>query len=378
MSAGLRRYFAVGVAAMMVLLPSVGQGQVSMVFTWNQPDMQTFFVADFIDLAQETVDTSTHPDLFTAILTNTSAVTQQVAVRITFSVENLSAGGLPETIDGLAWVQTTLFDVDAGAPRVFSNRDLAQQGSDIGIENSDYNADATDELQDLILQTGLLPSGRYIFDIELLDSGLQVISTQQIIRWVSNPTRIDLLGPGAEFGQSLPVVATSTPQFFWSTDAAATGISTRFQVRVVKTEGASSAEEAMSGFAVWEEDITDQMTAIYPSSVSAIQLESGVTYAWQAKRYIETSSGTVEIESPIFWFKMEDPSAGVVGATVDEEVNQMIDQIQEMQGVGSQLEGFQPTGQVIVDGQPMNLNSLRNLLEQVLSGQLQVGSIIIR
>lgn len=182
MSAGLRRYLAVGVVAMMVLLPSVGRSQVSMTFTWNQLDMQTFYVADFIDMAQETFDTSTHPDLFTAILTNTTAVTQQVAIRITFSVENLSAGGLPDSIDPLAWIQTTLFDVDTGAPRVFTNRDLAQQGNDIGIQDSDYNADATDELQDLILQTGLLPSGQYIFNIELLDASLQQISTQQIVR----------------------------------------------------------------------------------------------------------------------------------------------------------------------------------------------------
>lgn len=195
---------------------------------------------------------------------------------------------------------------------------------------------------------------------------------------MSNPTRVDLVGPGDEFGQTLPIVATSTPQFFWSTDASAIGINTRFQIRVVKVEAASSAEEAMSAFAVWEDEIDNQMTAIYPSSVEAIQLEAGASYAWQVKRYVETSSGTAEIESTIFWFKIEDPAAGVIGASVDEEVDQMIDQIQEMQGVGDQLAGFQPTGQVIVDGQPMNLNALRNLLEQVLSGQIQIVTIIIR
>jgi len=377
MSAGSRRYLAVGAAAMMLLLPTVGRAQVTMVFTWNQPDMQTFFVADFIDLAQETFDTSSHPDLFTAVLTNTSGVTRNVAVRITFGAENLSAGNLASSYPNLASIETTVFEVPPTG-RIFTNRDIADQGSDIGIENSDYDSDATNDLQDLILQTGLLPTGQYIFDIELLDASLQLISTQQIVRWASNPTRADLVGPGDEFGQTLPVVATSTPQFFWSTDATATGITTRFQIRVVKVEDATSAEEAMSAFAVWEEQVTGQMTAIYPPSVAAIQLEAGASYAWQVMRQVETSSGTVDIESPIFWFKMEDPAAGVVGATVDEEVDQMIDAIQDMQGVGDQLAGFQPTGQVLVDGQPMNLNALRNLLESVLNGQLQIGTIIIR
>ena len=67
MNTGSRRYLAVGVAAVMVLLPSVGRGQVTLDFTWNQLDMQTFFVADFIDLAQESYDVSSHPELFTAI-----------------------------------------------------------------------------------------------------------------------------------------------------------------------------------------------------------------------------------------------------------------------------------------------------------------------
>ncbi len=391
MSAGSRRYLAVGVFATLVLLPSVGRGQVSITFIWNQPFMETFFVADFIDMAQETGDTSSHPDLFTAVLTNSNPfVTQQVVVKITFSIYNLNAAGLSENMEGLAWLQTKLISLDdpdnplSPSPRIFTNRDLAQQGSDIEIDQSDYDSGATDELQDLILQTGLLPSGHYVFIVELLDASLQPIQTPiQIDRWVRNPTRVDLIGPGDEFGQTLPVVATGTPQFFWSTDASwttnpsATGL-TRFQIRVVKVEDATSAEEAMSAFAVWEEVILDQTTAIYPSSVAAIQLEAGASYAWQVLRSVETSSGSVDIESPIYWFKMEDPAAGVVGATVDEEVNQMIDQIQEMQGVGDQLEGYRPTGQVLVDGQPMNLNALRNLLEQVLNGQLQIITIIIR
>jgi hypothetical protein len=377
MSAGPRRYLAVGAFALLLCLPSVGRGQVALDFTWNQLDMQTFFVADFIDLAQETYDVSSHPELFTAILTNTSGVSQYVAVRITFGVENLNAGNLAESYPGLAMIETTVFEVPATG-RIFTNRDISDQASDIGILDSTVDEDATGDLKDLILQTGLLPSGRYIFDIELLDAERQLIQVLQRTRWVSNPTRVDLVGPGDEFGQTLPVVATSTPQFFWSTDATASTINTRFQIRVVRVEDATSAEEAMSAFAVWEEEVTNRMTAVYPSSVDAIPLEAGASYAWQVLRIVETSSGSVDIESPIYWFKMEDPAAGVIGASVDEEVDQMIDQIQEMQGVGDQLEGYRPTGQVIVDGQPMNLNALRNLLEQVLNGQLQIGTIIIR
>ena len=134
----------------------------------------------------------------------------------------------------------------------------------------------------------------------------------------------------------------------------------------------------MQGYAVWEASVENQTTEIYPSSVAAIALDPSATYAWQVKRLVETSSGTQELESQIFWFKMEDPESGVVGANVDDEVSQMIDQIQDIQGVSGELEGFTPTGQVLIDGRPVDLNALRELLELVLGGQLQITSIIIR
>jgi len=360
--------------------PAHGRAQVTVNFIWHQLDMQTFYVADFIDLAQESVDTSLHPDLFTVVLTNTTAMPQQISLKVTMRIDNLSA--LQLSGQEMASAQSYLATLAANEIVQIRNRDLSQEGQRFSIDpsKSSYDEDTLRDLQDLILQSGLLPSGTYTFLVEVLNQYDQPIPGATFTHpiFVSNPTRVDLVGPGITFGGTLPIIATNTPQFFWSTDAIGSVLNSRFQIRVVKVEGAASAEEAMQGFAVWEKFVENQTTEIYPSSVEAIALEAGETYAWQVERLVETSSGTHEIWSDIFWFRLEDPTAGIIGAGIEEEVSQMVDQIQDLQGVAGELEGYQPTGQVLVDGRPMDLNALRNLLEQVLSGQIQIITIIIR
>ena len=382
MRTGPRWCLACGLVAALFLLPSQGRAQVIVNFIWHQPDMQTFYVADFIDLAQESIDTSTMSDLFTVVITNAIVPPQDqiVSLKVSLRIQNLAALQLSDS--DLAWAQSLPFTLQASEVLHVSNRDLGQEGSRVSIDSGESGFDETtgEALQDLILQTGLLPSGTFVFDIAMYDEFdqpiLGAIDTHRLI--VSNPTRVDLVGPGTEFGGNLPVIATETPQFFWSPDAFVSGLTSRFRIRVVKVEGAASAEEAMQGYATWEKTVEDQTTEIYPSSVEAIALEPGQTYAWQVERLVETSSGTHELQSDIFWFKLEDPSAGIVGAGVEEEVSTMITQIQDLQGLSSELEGYQPTGMVLVDGKPTDLNALRNLLEQVLNGQIQIFTIIIR
>ncbi len=380
MRTGSRWCLACGLVAALQLLPSQGRAQVIVTFIWHQPDMQTFYVADFIDLAQESIDTSMMSDLFTVVIRNTSVIAREVSLKVTLRIGNLAA--LQLSGNTLAWAQSQPFTLEALEELHVSNRDLGKEGSRFSIDSGKSGFDETtgEELQDLILQSGLLPSGTFIFDVAILDESDQPIPgasfTHSII--VSNPSRVDLVGPGTEFGGSLPVIATDTPQFFWSTDASATGLTLRFRIRVAKVEGAASAEEAMQGYATWEKIVENQTTEIYPSSIEAIALEAGQTYAWQVERLVETSSGTHELQSDIFWFMLENPSAGFVGVGIEEEVSTMIALVQDLQGLSSELEGYQPTGMVLVDGKPTDLNALRNLFEQVLSGQIQIATIIIR
>ena len=142
----------------------------------------------------------------------------------------------------------------------------------------------------------------------------------------------------------------------------------------------------------WDDAQFDLVGAVEPTPTNCSRLDElrarGVRVYTSLESFYEASwADLVVIASPIHCHCAQTCSALLRGshvlcekppAATVQEVDQMIEQIQEMQGVSDQLEGYRPTGQVIVDGQPMNLNALRNLLEQVLNGQLQIITIIIR
>jgi hypothetical protein len=365
MRATRRRHLLGLVAAVLVLWPAVAGAQVSVLFTWNQPNIQSFYLSDF-----DPSDTAVHPDLFTLQILNSTGLDQVISLRFYILA---GMGGATQ----LVTASTDPFTLGAGGLMV-TNRDLSQVGQDYTLSDYDVDTDAAEEIVNQLLETGVLPSDTYTFRLEVYSEVEALMGSGEYALVVSNPSRVDLFGPGGEFGGTLPVIATSNPQFFWSSDAMGGTASTRFSLKVVRVDDATSGEEAIDGFAVWQAAVTDQTTTIYPASVEAIPLEAGSSYAWQVTRIVETSGGEREIESEIFWFKLEDPAGGIFGASVDEEVAAMLQQIASLQGVGSEIEGFTPIGTVLVDGRPVNLNGLRELLRRILSGEIQVTSIIIR
>ena len=169
MRAGSRWCQAFGLVATLLLLPSQGRAQVSVTFIWHQPDMQTFYVADFIDLAQESIDTSMMADLFTVRIHNTTVTAREVSLKVTLRIENLAALQLSGST--LAWAQSLPFTLGALEELHVSNRDLGQEGSRVSIDSGESGFDETtgEALQDLILQTGLLPSGTFVFDVAIHD-----------------------------------------------------------------------------------------------------------------------------------------------------------------------------------------------------------------
>ena len=179
-----------------------------------------------------------------------------------------------------------------------------------------------------------------------------------------NPTRVQLLTPGRPFGEPPEIVSSSSPRFQWSADEELlTGAS--YRIQVVSVDGAASAEEALQGFAAWDAAVSGT-TALYPGSVSAIPLVAGATYAWQVTREVTTSGGSQTLTSPIYAFRMANASGGASSAgnqsAGDLGANVQLDALAQALGFDSQLAGFKPTGQIIVDGRPLSVANLEALL----------------
>ena len=350
---------------MAALLTSPAGAQVRVTTQWLFP-VETVYAADFVPFS-----VGQQPDFLGITLMNGAASPQSVVLQLIVRQERPSSRLLFEGI-------TDPF-VLRGSVRRITNRDLASQNSDVSIKSYDI-ASAAEDLAETVARTGRFPSGTYVFQTRVTMPGGMVLDEDEVRVDLVNPTRLELLTPGRPFGDQPEVVNASAPRFQWSTDEGLVGGSQQYRIRVVPANASASPEEAMQGFASWEA-VTSATTAIYPGSVSAIPLVPGNTYAWQVTRDVLTSGGTQLLDSPIYWFKMaggtgEGSTGG--GAAADVGRDTQLYQLLQRLGLGGDLAGFRPTGQILVDGSPVSIENLEALLRAILSGDVAVRTITVR
>ena len=364
------RYFT---AAAFLLPALVGhtelRGQaVGVNLNWLYP-AESIFLSDF-----DPFSPGNQPDLFAINIVGGSGQSVILEIEVTMihpSQVNIFRG------------TTNAFSLPLG--RTLTNRDLATRDQPWSVREFDLYQDASG-LNETLRQTGRFPAGRYRFRVQLRSPGTfgTILGEATIVRELSNPTRIDLLGPGVRFGATPTIVTSPAPRFLWSADAgmAAMDDSYRpYRIRVSRVDGAASAEEAIEGFPVWDEN-TAATSAVYPGSASAIPLDPGATYAWQVVREVRTSGGTEEIESPIYWFRMAPPTGsttgGVGGTGAEESAAAQIQYLADLFGLGGEVEGFEPRGTIFVDGVPMPIENFMALLRRIVSGEATVHSITVQ
>jgi len=142
-------------------------------------------------------------------------------------------------------------------------------GRDVSI--TDYSiAEDGNELRDQIAQTGRVPSGTYVFVVEVRRPLGVLLGRGEGRVQIGNPSRVLLLSPGTPLGVTPPTVNTTALRFIWTTDGAVA--QSLYSLRVVRTDGAVSPEEAMQGRAVWQATTTAS-SELYPASAVAERLE---------------------------------------------------------------------------------------------------------
>jgi hypothetical protein len=360
---GCRSCLAMGavIAGTLSLAPPA-DAQVRVSLGWLSP-AEVVFISDFNPFS-----TGRQPDLMGITLQSGSVGSQNVVLEL--SIHMLE----PQSVMVFRG-RTGPFVLDQ-AVRSLTNRDMATPGRDVSIIDFELGRRA-EEIGDRMLETGRFPAGLYSFDLEVRTPQGIVLDRGELLRELTNPTRVELVAPGVPFGDPPPTVTSPSPRFLWGTDGDQFLGGAEYRIRVVPVYDDASPEAAMQGFAAWESLVTGP-TALYPGSSEALRLASGTLYAWQVTRRVRTSAGVEDLESPIYWFRMAGRSSTAAGGGAQAVLLRQLRQLADRTGVGEDLGDFEPAGTFVLDGRAISAEDAQRLLQAVLDGTIPLGSIVIR
>ena len=255
--------------------------------------------------------------------------------------------------------------------KYLTNQTLLSNDSEYSLKGIDIS-DATEELKDQVLATGKLPSGVYKFFVEVLDfdSDNSYDIAEEFIQ-IGAPTILDLISPGTAADQpEVQEIFTSLPFFLWESNAP------KFEITVCeKMEMNSDPVDVMRNEPRLQTIVENQTFFQYPAD--AWELNEGRTYYWQVVALLPSSSGEIRLESEILGFKIGSSSSGSSSIEHQQLLNnlqlilnsQLFDQFF---GEGGPLYGFTFTGVVMLNGEPVKIQDLNDLITQIFQGKIKI------
>ena len=286
------------------------------------------------------------------------------------------------------------------------NRDVSAQTTVLYDMGSPPNpVTMTGELIDIInpadseaiissmLTSGKISDGNYSFELTVSagyePDALTIAAEESKTIVVSTPVSITLENPGGALADTLDnLLYTTFPIFQWHSQTCG-GCQTFIRVGEFIPTVHSSLEDAIEEQRVlpfdqsqiWE-PIGNATSFQYPFS-GAYPLEEGKVYAWQVRVTLPTTTGSDEMQSSIFAFKLG--TSGQI-ETTPELTNALLIALQQTLGDGqfnalfsneSPLSGYIPSGGVEINNVSVDEASVTYILNQIMNNDIEIINIQI-
>jgi hypothetical protein len=285
--------------------------------------------------------------LFTINLTVVPAG-QSLDVTMTITLDAMLATG--ESFPNAAFIQTNPFTINS--TRTITNLDLQEPGF-VAISETDQVA--KQRFEDVALPSGIMPPGIYNFRVEVqpVDSGEPSGDEFRIV--LANPSSVELLVP-----LNGDVVATQFPLFQWMFDGMRSTISI-FEA----LPGQTSFEETASGVPHLSTEVTANYFQYPTAGVRALQ--PGRSYVWFVEGRVQRTGGTdLVIKSQLRTFTV---ATGAGTSTLPEVT--LLDELERALGPRYKplfdkirADGFTPSGTARLDGQPVSVVDLLQVINK--------------
>lgn len=260
---------------------------------------------------------------------------------------------------------TDIFSLNPGSVQL-TNLDLTAVGSPYRLVNFSSNSVAQ-SVEDQLLQNGYFPAASYYLRLELWSSAQSLLAADEVAAVITNPFTTMLLSPVGT-PESPALISGMQPVFTWSSDA------TQFLITICeKTTDAQDPESVMQSRPTYKSDPSSPLTGksfSYPAA-GMKPLEPGHTYYWQVTALVQTTSGLKEYTSPI--------GAFIILQVQSPEALRILTAIQRILGPGylsalNQLTGFQPTGEIRLNGVTITIEDLETTARDFETGAYRTTS----
>ena len=238
----------------------------------------------------------------------------------------------------------------------------------------------------LIMQSGKIPNGAYIFDAILtIDENGEEISRVSKQIDVYEPQYINVISPGGSLSDTLStVVYNPYPVFSWESDNC-TSSNCNIGIRVCEFDpnhhsNLADAMESNSLLPVNQSDyffrLDSTATSFQYPILGAESLVEGKYYVWQLKRSYQTTVGEESLFSDIFVFKLHSFQGNTVTSSTNLEVIKGIlgeDQYRSFFGSNGELTSYTSEISLItLDGEEIPISQLYEILSKVEQSQINI------
>jgi len=377
------RKLATGLMIWLITVSAV-QAQVIIQAQVLQRDLRLFFLSD-LNLTGRGKATN---EVFSISIINTDAGAQIYCLHM--DLEKQEGGSASSLASGT----TNPFSLAGGQTIRITNVNLFSQAQQFSLD--DYAImDEGKEVQSRILATGKLPSGLYRFTFTVdLCGRINLSSPTTYIEFdVSNPTSLDLIGPGEPADRALPGLSpTLFPLFRWNSNLS------RFKLTVAEKlagvhDAASPAEiiqdrirferlftvdpARSGGIAPDGSEYISGTSYSYPSA-GAWPLEEGKTYYWRITGVAPSSGAEAEFPSEIWAFRTD--AGGMRSLEIRAGMSEMLASLRPASGEGmaplfrsgGELDGFTLTGRYWLNGRWITYEQLQAILIKLSTGEYKL------
>lgn len=343
-------------------------------------NLQVYFLNDF-NFTGNSIPTH---DVFYLMIENTTDQVLTCFLSLTIRSEEYGQ---------LAYGETNAFQLPVTPPLRITNRNLFTTSQLFSLSHYTIEA-AADELKRKILALGKLPSGTYSLGFRLRTStGLE--ETELLTFTISNPSTLDLIAPGNNAGEKVgEMIYTTYPLFRWESNMETFRLMIAEKIPVLHDD--VSPDEIIQSKIVY--DVTLKVDPTLNNSFSngteiripstyyqypfagAPPLEPGKTYYWQLYGLPATSGRAIEFPGEIWAFTIADPDQALSDANLQTLYNLLlslpIEELAALLGPGGPLEGYLPSGRMLVNGRAVTIDEMIQLLGEFQSGRYHIENII--